>query len=241
MAVDPQNQSLLFSLPWEVRENIYDRLLAFRYADFEHTTRPDHIFLDNPHTKPLPPAMLACKRLYRELAPAVHQTAALRACMFEHGRRVGFAVHGNLRVGRLHVLYLLVAMEHANWNAWLRFAGEVLRRAGELQELVVDWEPRRTGGGRTGGAAAAKGFLAQHERRMEEQFFGVVAGVQTLETLRIHGDVPGYWLARLGEMTSARIVHSRTRWWKEDGRDDVVVCPFYSKPKHEEYSAFSRI
>lgn len=213
-----QLQSPLFArFPYEVRERVFAHLLAFRHGDFEYTLQPGDVFLYKTHVKPLPPAMLACKRLYRELAPAVHHGAALRTCMFASGSRVGFAVHGTLRVERLHTLHLLVAMEHSNWNAWLRFLREVLARAGALRELLVDWEPRRV---LTTSGRGKKGWMAGHEGRMEEQFFGVIAGLEELELVRLYGErVPDHWKGRLEELTNARIIHSRVSWWREDAGD----------------------
>ena len=209
MVAHDQSQSPLFSLPQEVRDNIWSYLIAFRYEDFELTTRPDYVFLEHVHTKPLPPAMLACKRAYHELNPTVQHTAALRACMFEFGKRVGFAVHGTLKVERLRKLYLVVAMEHANWNSWLRFLQEVLVRADSLRELVIDWEPRLAVG-------TGRGFLAAHERRMEESFLQVVAGLKQLDVIRIHGSVANAWKLKLKGLADVRVIANPIRWWREE-------------------------
>lgn len=225
MPPDDQLQSGLFILPREVRDHIWSYLLAFRYDDFELTTRPDHVYLNNVHTKPLPPAMLTCKRAYQELYPTVHHTAALKACMFEFGKRVGFAVHGTLKIGHLRKLYLVVAMEHANWNSWLRFFQEVLAHADALKELIIDWEPRLSVG-------TGRGFLAAHERRMEESFLQVVAGLKHLDLVRIHGAVASSWKLKLEDMTKVKVTVNNARWWRDEWR--TVDRNWVRKPVYQD-------
>jgi len=246
--MNPQEASPYFALPQEVRDNIAAHLLAFHYSDFELTTRPGHVFLEGgddgatPHAKPLPAAMLACRRLYRELAPHVHGTAVLRACMAEFGRRVGFAVHGTLRIERLRTLVLSVAMEHANWNTWLHFLRAVLERARGLRELIVDWEPRPVPTPEEAGAPEGKrtNFSVRQHAKMEEQFFGLLAGLEALELVRIHGNVPERWRTRLSELSKARIIMIKARWWRDDERGEIVV-PVKKHASEDTFSFFSRV
>lgn len=217
--MNAQPSSSFFAIPGEIRVSIYAYYLTFHYDDFKFSSRPYYTFLgERPLSRPLPALMLSCKRAYDEMRPAVHEEAVLRACMFEHGRRIGFAVHGSLRVSRLRRLVFQVAMEHANWNTCIGFFGHVMGSyAGGLRELVVDWEPRR--GPASSGAI---GFLAQQEGRMERRFFEAIAGAPGLEVVRIYGDVPTHWRDRLGGMIANRqdravkVVCVRQRWWREE-------------------------
>lgn len=211
---DNQADSALFNIPGEIRQIIYSFALAFRYSDFEFSSRPFYNFGGDPAScRPLPALMLTCRQAYAELQAKVDEEAVLRACMFEHGRRIGLAVHGTLRIPRLRRLVFHVAMEHANWNTWVKFFGHVLESAEGLKELVIDWEPRRSPS-----AATRVGFMAQHETRMEKRLFKAVAGARNLESLRIHGDIPAHWADELGNMLGdkVRLVWVRERWWLED-------------------------
>lgn len=213
MYYDNQAGSSLFNLPGEVREIFYAFTLSFRYSDFEFSSRPFYNFGGEPaFSRPLPALMLTCKRAYTELQARVQEEAVLRACMFEHGRRIGLAVHGTLRIPRLRRLVFHVAMEHANWNTWVKFFGHVLESAEGLKELVIDWDPRRSP------SATRVGFMAQHEDRMEKRLFKAVAGARHLESLRIHGDIPAHWADELGRMLdgNVRMVCVKERWWLED-------------------------
>uniref|UniRef100_L2FAZ1 Uncharacterized protein n=1 Tax=Colletotrichum fructicola (strain Nara gc5) TaxID=1213859 RepID=L2FAZ1_COLFN len=152
-----QESSRLFELPWEIRERIYEYYLSFDHDDFGDTLRPLHLYIEQGgYSKPIPPLMLTSKRAYRELHQRVHSDAVMRVHTAGWGdRRIGFAVHGKLRFERLRRLYVLVAMEYPNWNRWLGMLGEVTRRATNLNELVVDWEPRPSNGN-----TKSSGFMA---------------------------------------------------------------------------------
>lgn len=209
---DTQAGSPLFDIPGEIREAIYTFALAFRYSDFEFSSRPFYTFvLEPPFARPLPALMLTCKRAYAELRARVREEVILRACMFEHGKRLGLAVHGTLNIPRLRRLVFHVAMEHANWNTWIKFFAHVLESAEGLKELVIDWEPRRCPSPRR------IGFLAQQEDRMEKRLFKAVAGAPHLESLRIHGDIPAHWAEELGQMLGGdvRMVCVKEKWWRE--------------------------
>ncbi len=156
MLEDPQLSSRLLCLPFEVLARIYDAYLAFGLSDFDDTLRPFHVYLDNgEYSQPLPPFMLTCKRVYNDLRTQVHTEAALKVYMMEFGSRLGFAVHGNLRYARLRKLYFILAMEHPYWNRWLPLFEEVALRSTELQEIVIDWQPRLAPVSRRAVAAAA--------------------------------------------------------------------------------------
>ncbi|KUI60973.1 hypothetical protein VP1G_08148 [Cytospora mali] len=220
MNIDAQSSSSFFALPGEIRENIYAYYLTFHYSDFDLSSRPFYTFWgEQAFSKRLPALMLSCKRAYDEMRPRVHEEAVMRACMFEHGRRIGFAVHGNLRVPRLRRLVFLVAMEHPNWNTWMKFFGDIVRSAEGLKELVVDWEPRRAA------SSGGIGYLAQQESRMEKRFFEVIAGAPSLEAVRLHGDVPPHWAEKLKGMIANRqdkvvkVICLKERWWREDHED----------------------
>ncbi|KAK7730585.1 hypothetical protein SLS53_008975 [Cytospora paraplurivora] len=225
MNINAQSGSSFFAIPGEIREDIYAYYLTFHYGDFEFSSRPFATFCSEEGgdlSKPLPALMLSCKRAYNEMRSAVHEQAVLRACLFDHGRWIGFAVHGNLRVSRLRRLVLHVAMEHARWNTWIKFFDYVMGCAGELRELVVDWEPR------TMQSSRSVGYLAQQESRMEGKFFEVIAGAPCLEAVRIHGEVPSHWRDRLEVMIANRqdrvvkVVCSKERWWREDREDTMA-------------------
>ncbi|KAG7062299.1 aromatic compound dioxygenase [Colletotrichum scovillei] len=171
-----QNGSGLFSLPWEIREKIYEYYLSFDHDDFGDTVRPLHVYFEQgEYKKPLPPLMVTCKRIYRELHQPVHADAIMRVHSHGYGdRRIGFAVHGTLRFERLRRLYVLIAMEYPNWNRWLAIFAEVARRAEGLAELVVDWEPRP-------GPPNPKVWEAKLTEKKHDEFFGVLAALKGLE------------------------------------------------------------
>lgn len=218
---DEQANSPLFAILGEVREIIYSFALTLRYGDFEFSSRPFYTFVGEPaFARPLPALMLSCKRAYSELRARVQEEAILRACMFEHGRRIGLAVHGLLNMYRLRSLVLHVAMEHANWNTWVKFFAHVLESAEGLKEQVIDWELRRYP------SATRVGFMAQHEDRMERRLFKAVAGARHLESLRIHGDtVPAHWAEELGKMLggNVRMVFVKKQWWREGWESGMNV------------------
>lgn len=223
MAINTQPSSFLFAMPGEIREAIYAYYLTFHYGDFEFSSRPFFTFLgEREFSKPLPALMLSCKRAYDEMRPTVHEEAVLRACMFEHGKRIGFAVHGNLRLRRLRRLVFHVAMEHANWNTWMSFFSHMMDCANGLRELLVDWEPRRAP------SSGGIGYLAQQDSRMEKRFFETIAGAPGLETVRLHGDIPPHWLDRLEVMIANRqdrvvkVKSLKDKWWME-GREDALA------------------
>lgn len=218
--VDQQLGSFLFSAPAEVRDCIYDHYLAFGHDDFADTPRPGYVFLEEataaaPHTTPLPALMRACKRAYGDLAPRVHTTAALRVRLhgFGNARRVGVAVHGPLHWERLRRLALVVAMEHANWNAWLGFLDRLAPRLAALEHFLIDWAPRPVVAHATVWAAA------QHQKK-EDEFLDMLARLPTLRTVHLYGQAPSHWVARLSRDNTVTIKQSPHRWWKEPGFDN---------------------
>ncbi|CAI0653897.1 unnamed protein product, partial [Colletotrichum noveboracense] len=209
-----QESSRLFELPWEIRERIYEYYLSFDHDDFGDTLRPLHLYIEQGgYSKPIPPLMLTSKRAYRELHQRVHSDAVMRVHTAGWGdRRIGFAVHGKLRFERLRRLYVLVAMEYPNWNRWLGMLGEVARRATNLSELVVDWEPRPSSGN-------TKVWEAKLTERKHDEFFRIIADLKNLQVVRFHGDMPPGWRDRFARETSARLVLYKSKWWKEPGME----------------------
>ncbi|KAF0327907.1 hypothetical protein GQ607_004738 [Colletotrichum asianum] len=209
-----QESSRLFELPWEIRERIYEYYLSFDHDDFGDTLRPLHLYIEQGgYSKPIPPLMLTSKRAYRELHQRVHSDAVMRVHTAGWGdRRIGFAVHGKLRFERLRRLYVLVAMEYPNWNRWLGMLGEVARRAKNLSELVVDWEPRPSGGN-------TKVWEAKLTERKHDEFFKIISDLKNLQVVKFHGDMPAGWRDRFARETSARLVLYKSKWWKEPGME----------------------
>ncbi|KAF4941442.1 hypothetical protein CGCF245_v001541 [Colletotrichum fructicola] len=209
-----QESSRLFELPWEIRERIYEYYLSFDHDDFGDTLRPLHLYIEQGgYSKPIPPLMLTSKRAYRELHQRVHSDAVMRVHTAGWGdRRIGFAVHGKLRFERLRRLYVLVAMEYPNWNRWLGMLGEVTRRATNLNELVVDWEPRPSNGN-------TKVWEAKLTERKHDEFFRIISDLKNLQVVRFHGDMPVGWRDRFARETSARLVLYKSKWWKEPGME----------------------
>ncbi|KAI1081782.1 hypothetical protein F5B20DRAFT_535360 [Whalleya microplaca] len=208
-----QAQSPFFSLPQEVRDHIYELYLTFNHTfnhtDFGDTLRPRHMYMDvAAYSRPLPALMFSCKRAYQELASAVHGQALMRVEMRgRNERRIGFAIHGTLHFDRLVKLWLLVATEHTNWNRWLSFFGEVIQRARNLKALVIDWEPR---------VFPYSEWAGRVNTKKEDEFFGIIASLKTLEVIEIHGSIPDGWKSRL-EGIAKHVVYYRYRWWREPG------------------------
>ncbi|KAI1346371.1 hypothetical protein F5Y01DRAFT_22142 [Xylaria sp. FL0043] len=212
MPVQMQADSPLFSLPSEVREHIYDYYLTYDHSDFKDTLRPHKLFLDNDavYSRPLPALMRSCKRVYQEMRPIVHGQAVMRVEMRGRiERRIGFAVHGTLRFDRLRKLWLLVPLEHPNWNQWLPFFGDAVRLAPNLEVLVVDWAPRSTHEHIWEGRANAK---------KEDEFCSIIQSIKKLRTLKVHGNISARWIDRLGDSVES-VILDRSRWWREPGMD----------------------
>ncbi|KAI0426098.1 hypothetical protein F5Y09DRAFT_319969 [Xylaria sp. FL1042] len=212
MSAHIQANSPFFSLPSEVRERIYDFCLTYDHSDFEDTLRPRQLFLENDavYSRPLPAMMRSCKRVYQEMSPTVHGQAVMRVEMRGRiERRIGFAVHGTLRFDCLRKLWLLVPLEHPNWNQWLHFFGDVVGHTLNLEVLVVDWAPRSTHEHIWEGRANAK---------KEDEFCRIIQGLKKLRILKVHGNISARWIDRLGDSVD-RVILDRSRWWREPGMD----------------------
>ncbi|KAI0853038.1 hypothetical protein F5Y00DRAFT_225200 [Daldinia vernicosa] len=209
-----QAYSPLLSLPREVLDRIIDFYLTFNHEDFEDTLRPHLVYMgDTAYSRPLPSLMLASKDLYRELSPIVHRQAILRVQVSGlNDRRISFAVHGKLRFDRLEKLWLLMAKEHANWNSWLSFFGEVTDRTKNLKALVIDWAPRPVG------SVGSVGWTGRVNAKKEDEFFKMIGTLKELRLIQIYGDISPEWISRL-EGLAPHVVYYRNRWWREPGMD----------------------
>ncbi|KAI1204688.1 uncharacterized protein F4807DRAFT_465462 [Annulohypoxylon truncatum] len=208
-----QSQSSLFHLPREVRDKIWEFYLSFDHADFGDTLRPQIVYFgDVPYSRQLPPLMLTCKSLYRELSPAVHREAIMRVEIPGwNDRRIGFAVRGNLKFDRLLKLYLLITIEHPNWNSWLSFFEEVIKRAENIETLVIDWGPR---------PVESVGWAGRANLKKEDEFFDAIRSLKKLQIIRVYGCISPRWASRFDEIaTHAHVVCHRFRWWREPGLD----------------------
>ncbi|KAI0891130.1 hypothetical protein F4806DRAFT_483690 [Annulohypoxylon nitens] len=208
-----QSQSPLFRLPREVRDKIWDFYLSFDHVDFRNTLRPQIVYLDDlPYSQPLPSLMYTCKSLYRELSPIVHHEAVLRVEIpGGNDRRIGFAVRGSLKFDRLSKLYLLITTEHPNWNSWLSFFQEVVKRAQNIETLIVDWGPR---------PVESLGWAGRANLKKEDEFFATIASLKELKIFRMYGDISQRWTGRLDEIAArAHVVCYHFRWWREAGLD----------------------
>ncbi|KAI1757645.1 hypothetical protein F4782DRAFT_136692 [Xylaria castorea] len=207
-----QANSPLFSLPSEVRDRIYDFYLTYDHSDFRDTLRPHQLYLDGAavYSQPLPALMRTCKHIYEEMSPAVHGQAVMRVEMRGRvDRRIGFAVRGTLRFGRLRKLWLLVPLAYPNWNQWLYFFGDVVRRTSNLKVLIIDWTPR---------PVLENGWSGRVNVKKEDEFFQMIQGLKELHTLVIYGDISARWIDKL-KGSELRMVHHRSRWWREPGMD----------------------
>lgn len=203
-----QVDSVLFTVPGEIRQAIYGFYLCFEDGDLHFSRLPSQAFLGKePFSRALPGLMRTCKRAYREMQAAVEGQAVLRAYRVGERRGVGFAVHGTLRIPRLQRLVFQVMMEDANWGWWLHFFGGVMELAGELRELVVDWRLRKGQKPWNGGhsVAPSKQFMAKLDQKAEARFFEAVAMASKLQTVVVHGKVPAHWQEQLGRLLGGSV------------------------------------
>ncbi|KAI1267987.1 hypothetical protein F5Y18DRAFT_377088 [Xylariaceae sp. FL1019] len=207
-----QADSRLFALPEEIRDRIYSFYLSPTHDDFVDTLRPGQVFLDDvAYSQPLPALMCTCKQAYHDLLPQVHTRAFMRVEIAGRvDRRIGFAVYGKLRFERLRKFWLLVPFERPNWNAWLYFFAEVVRRCTNLETLVVDWRPRRV---------PAHNWDVRVNQKKEDEFLQAIESLERLHTVRFHGKVPDRWVEQL-RASGMRILLDSSRWWREPGMDE---------------------
>ncbi|KAI1317014.1 hypothetical protein F5Y16DRAFT_406743 [Xylariaceae sp. FL0255] len=204
--------SPLFTLPTEVRYQIYNIYLSHDHDSFMDTLQPKKMFFDDiaPHSRPLPALMLTCKSIYMEMSSAVHERAVMRVEMHRRADRyIGFAVYGPLRFSSLRKLWLMVQIEYPNWNSWLYFFRQVLERAPNLETLVIDWKPR---------PVSNNDRVGRVNMKKEDEFFQMIGALEKLHTLRIHGNISPRWIGKLREEVVC-VVHDPCRWWREPGLD----------------------
>ncbi|KAK9425931.1 hypothetical protein SUNI508_12732 [Seiridium unicorne] len=214
--MDDQTNSLLFAVPSEIRNRIFQYYLTFNNDDFADSLRPTHTYLDavKPHSTTLPALVLACKRACSELLPKVQSTAALRVRRpgLRKERRVGFAVHGMLRLERLQRLFLIIDMDYPYWNAWLDFLQAVLDRARPtLEHCTIDWAPRPV--------TTAVGWQAKQAEKKDRAFIQLLNSMERLQTVWIYGQAPGHWKQMIKQGTMAIVKTFPYRWWKEPGME----------------------
>ncbi|KAK8093883.1 hypothetical protein PG997_000568 [Apiospora hydei] len=189
--------SPLFLLPSELRHRIWEYYLSFTHADFVDSMRPIH-------------------------APLVHHDAVLRIHRpgSRNERRIGFAVHGNLRFERLRRLVLVVELDYPYWNAWLDFFGAVLARAPGLEHLTVDWAPRKTTAAVAGYSFHRAGaWEYRRDEKKEGAFLNMLVGLAGLQNLSFYGRIPELWIKRLQQDTTLSVKCYSYRWWREPGME----------------------
>jgi len=210
-----QLQSLLFRLPGELRNVIYATYLPGALGAAHHV-RADAFALRTTalakRRRPLPPLMLACRRLYNELSFPAASHAAVRVSWGGGGTPVQdplsgpttattttaavvvteVAFYGAVAWARLRTLHLVVDMHRARFTCWFFFAAQVLRGCPGLRELVVDWRPVEDVWGDVGDAAADRGQL---QALVARRFLFAITQVESLRVVIFRGDVPDSWLA----------------------------------------------
>ncbi|KAI8953443.1 hypothetical protein F4801DRAFT_588348 [Xylaria longipes] len=167
--------STLFLIPFEVRQIIYEYYLSFTDYDYVwfRRSRLCHMYFidDQPHSTALPSLMLTCKRAYAELRSDVHSTVYFRSFCCDTG--IGVAVHGILRLERLHRLFLVIN-ENYDWVRLLRSFGDLIDRMSALEHVTIDWKHWPL------------------KESVESSLFEMLESMTSLRTVRIYGQVPGY-------------------------------------------------
>jgi hypothetical protein len=54
--------------------------------------------------------------------------------------------------------------------------------------------------------------------KKEDEFFQLIEGLTGLHTINVHGNISARWIDSL-KKSGARVVHYRSRWWREPGMD----------------------
>lgn len=227
-----QLQSPFFGrLPAEVRNAIYAHYLAFKWAQpvarcGRLPTLAELVHAEAwPWVFPLPAAMAACRRLYRELAPRAHGRAALLLWRFSHSapppRPLDLfhraACYGPLRWGPLRSL-TVCAMMVCPWWDWAALLAAVFARAPCLRELVVEWQVRPADAELAERCASMRRrWLAEEEKEL----LAAIAEQRGLEVVRLGGAVPDSWVRFLEGRMEARIV----RFGLAESQDRVFPFP----------------
>jgi hypothetical protein len=154
-----QTKSPFFRLPFELRQQIYHLHLRFTWDKFimaeAWSTHFDRFLLDNNHEPygiaiTLPSMMLACKRLYHDLAQIAFGEAAIAMLSLrnQHSFRgksaviLAKGVHAPLRYSRLRKLVVITNSRHnLEWGnlGWGTSLTCVLEQAApELRQLVFE-------------------------------------------------------------------------------------------------------
>ncbi|TRX91430.1 hypothetical protein FHL15_007654 [Xylaria flabelliformis] len=198
--------SILFTVPLEIRQLIYEYYLSFEHSDTICHERQWEAFLkySKPLSAPLPSLMVTCKRIYIELRSDVHSTAVVQFIgpeRFWPGLHIHTTVHGILRFERLHHLVMQVNEESLRGPVWF-FLEAVAGKMCVLEHLTIDWEF----------TLRAEEHNENHKRR----FLQALHSITSLRTIRINGCPRRSWRQAIEqEMIGTNVVIRifRNRWW----------------------------
>lgn len=80
-----------------------------------------------------------------------------------------------------------------------------------VRELVFDWAPIKTPGWRKVVPEGLKETRAEQEKTIQERFWDLVVGMDSLEVLRLRGDCPGWWKGYLEKKMEGKIKEGKFR------------------------------
>ena len=239
--MDAQSASPFFTLPFELRQNIYTLYLdednSFRAHKKSWTTTLHcyPTFLIRPHRTPVPPLVLACKRVFAELSPTVFGEATFVMRERFRRRRKGDSAlfaFGKFDPTRWRKLTLIVDVTR-DW----RFAMDFLRhlvgtndrdddvKEGQIPEFGLHGEPKP----RVCGAAVAleefvvRWFPGGNKcpyptdwalEKCSQKVVEVLAEIKSLRMIRLRDECPAWWVEYLQERSGAIIVFSN---WVYEG------------------------
>ena len=226
-----QAQSPFFKLPFELREKIYKHYLDAEMKSGTIWTMSHHYMLNLATSRfmasQLPGLASTCKKIYIEFAPFAIGTFYIwvprntewcfRVGMGGFNKKDGelCEASGPLRLSNMQKCTIRVD-EPGSLETWSEFLGRVLsdeqagvdvdpdvvdqpRRgqgpATELKEIVIDWSPLVQP-------------LEGESDEDEKMFLDQVAGVETLEIVRLRSNSPAWFAGYLKEKRpTVRIIH----------------------------------
>ncbi|KAI0861312.1 hypothetical protein F4860DRAFT_524422 [Xylaria cubensis] len=195
--------SILFTVPLEIRQLIYEYSLSFEHSDTKCHERQWEVFLDysKPLSAPLPSLMVTCKRIYTELRSNVHSTAVVRFGFNEIWPGLHITMHGILRFERLRHLVMQVDEDSHRGPVWLFFEA-IASKMCVLEHLTIDWQLT---------------FRAEvHNEDHKRRFLQALHSITSLRTIRINGHPRKSWREAIEqEMNGTNVVVRifRYRWW----------------------------